>query len=99
MSAQNGQGHRTSIGIEPAFGNHPMNHGNALPLLIALAAATLLLAGCGLADTAVGGAAGAAAEAQQAQQAPQVEQHVRDQLQDAQDTAAAQRDKAEQDAQ
>lgn len=59
----------------------------------------LLLAGCGLAETAVSGSAGAATEAQQAQQAQQLEQHVRDQVQAAQDAAAAQRDKAEQDAQ
>jgi outer membrane murein-binding lipoprotein Lpp len=60
---------------------------------------TTLLAGCGLAGTAASSTAGAAAEAQQAQQAQQIEQHVRDQVQAAQDAAAAQRDKAEQDAQ
>ena len=69
-----------------------------VPALCALAAA-LLLGGCGLAETAATGATGAAAEAQQAQQAQQIEQHVRDQVQAAQDAAAAQRDRAEQDAQ
>lgn len=70
----------------------------ALPGLCCLAA-TLLLSACGLAETAATGATGAAAEVQQAQQAQQMEQHVRDQIQAAQDAAAAQRDKAEQDAQ
>ena len=76
-----------------------MHRFNAYPLLAAIAGAALLLAGCGLAETAATGATGAAAEAQQAQQAPQIEQHVRDQVQAAQDAAAAQRDKAEQDVQ
>lgn len=69
------------------------------PFLVTLGGTALLLAGCGLAETAASGATGAAAEAQQAQQAQQIEQHVRDQVQAAQDAAAAQRDKAEQDAQ
>ncbi len=67
-----------------------------------LLAAAALLSGCGLADTAVSGAAGAASEAQQAQQAQQakqMEQHVRDQVQAAQQQAAAQLDQAEKDAQ
>lgn len=58
-----------------------------------------LLSGCGLADTAVSSAAGAASEAQQAQQAHQIEQHVRDQVQAAQQQATAQLDQAEKDAQ
>jgi len=82
---QGGFMHRTSF---PSIG-----------LLAAITATTLLLAGCGLAETAVSGTAGAAAEAQQAQQARQIEQHVRDQVQAAEAAAAAQRDKAEQDAQ
>jgi type IV pilus biogenesis protein CpaD/CtpE len=65
--------------------------------LIGFVAATL--AGCGLAETAASGTVGAAAEVQQAQQAQQMEQHVRDQVQASQAAAAAQRDKAEQDAQ
>ena len=69
--------------------------GSAAPRFAALSAVALLLNGCGLAGTAVGGTAGAAAEAQQAQQ---IEQHVRDQVHAAQATAAAQRDQAEQDA-
>jgi hypothetical protein len=68
-------------------------------LLATIGGTALLLAGCGLAETAASGTAGAAAEAQQAQQAQQIEQHVRDQVQAAQEAAAAQRDKAEQDAQ
>lgn len=74
----------------------------SLASLLRMAAISLaagMLASCGLADTAVSGAAGAAAEAQQARQAQQTEQQVRDQVQAAQDAAAAQRDKAEQDAQ
>ena len=69
------------------------------PLLVAIGGMALLLAGCGLAETAASGTVGAAAEAQQAQQAQRIDQHVRDQVQAAQDAAAAQRDKAEQDAQ
>jgi hypothetical protein len=66
----------------------------AAPLL-----AAALLSGCGLADTAVSSTAGAASEAQQAQQAKQIEQHVRDQIQAAQQQSAAQLDQAEKDAQ
>jgi hypothetical protein len=66
----------------------------AAPLL-----AATLLSGCGLADTAVSTTAGAASEAQQAQQAKQIEQHVRDQIQAAQQQSAAQLDQAEKDAQ
>lgn len=58
-----------------------------------------LLCGCGLADTAASGAAGAASEAHQAKQAAQIEQHVRDQIQAAQQQSAAQLDQAEKDAQ
>jgi hypothetical protein len=76
-----------------------MRRSIAYPLLAAIGGTALLLAGCGLAETAASGATGAAAEAQQAQQTQQIEQHVRDQVQSAQDAAAAQRDKAEQDAQ
>jgi hypothetical protein len=77
-----------------------MHRPNTYPTaLLAVAAMALPLAGCGLAETAASGTAGAAAEARQAQQAQQIEQHVRDQVQAAQDAAAAQRDKAEQDAQ
>jgi len=65
----------------------------------AIALAAALLSGCGLADTAVSSAAGAASEAQQAKQAPQIEQHVRDQIQAAQQQAAAQLDQAEKDSQ
>jgi hypothetical protein len=61
--------------------------------------AAALLSGCGLADTAVSATAGAASEAQQAQQAKQVEQHVRDQIQAAQQQTRAQLDQAEKDAQ
>ena len=67
--------------------------------LMTMGAGVTLLSACGLAQTAASGTVGAAADAQQAQQAPQIEQHVREQVQAAQDAAAAQRDKAEQDAQ
>lgn len=76
-----------------------MRRSISYPLLAAVVGMAVLLGGCGLAETAASGTAGAAAEAQQAQQAQQIEQHVRDQVQAAQDAAAAQRDKAEQDAQ
>ncbi len=75
------------------------------PLLASLVPLTLpaalaaLCSGCGLAETAASGAAGASAEVRQAQQAPKIEQQVRDQIQAAQDVAAQQRDKVEQDAQ
>ncbi|HEX4051041.1 MAG TPA: hypothetical protein VHY19_09205 [Steroidobacteraceae bacterium] len=75
----------------------PIAHNVAL--LAVIGGLALPLAACGLAETAASGTAGAAAEVQQAQQAQQIEQHVRDQVQAAQDAAAAQRDKAEQDAQ
>jgi hypothetical protein len=65
--------------------------------LVLLAAS--LIAGCGLADTAVSGAAGAGGEARQAQQAPQIEQQVREQVQAAQQQAAGQLKQAEKDAQ
>ena len=72
----------------------------SLPIALAtIGAVAAMLTGCGLAETAASGTVGAAAEAQQAQQAPQIEQQVRDQVQAAQATAAAQRDRAEQDAQ
>ncbi|HTW75909.1 MAG TPA: hypothetical protein VMD56_13425 [Steroidobacteraceae bacterium] len=64
-----------------------------------LLATLVMLSGCGLADTAVSGAAGAASEAQQAQQAKPMEQHVRDQIQAAQQQAAAQLQQAEKDSQ
>lgn len=57
------------------------------------------LAGCGLAGTAASTAAGAASEAQQAQQAQRTEDQVRAQVRDAEATAAAQRERAEKDAQ
>jgi hypothetical protein len=60
---------------------------------------TAILAGCGLAGTAAGTAAGAASEAQEAQQAKHTEDQVRAQIQDAQAVDAAQRERAEKDAQ
>lgn len=57
------------------------------------------LSGCGLAGTAGGAAVGASLEVQQAQQAKQTEARVQQQIQDAQQQAAAQRDQAEKDAQ
>ncbi len=76
-----------------------MSNVSRLSLEAAILLAAALLSGCGLAETAVSGAAGAASEAQQAQQARQTEQHVRDQVQAAQQQAAAQLDQAEKDAQ
>ena len=66
----------------------------ALALLSCLA-----LAGCGLAGTAASTAAGAASEAQEAQQARATEDKVRAQIQDAQAVDAAQRERAEKEAQ
>jgi hypothetical protein len=60
---------------------------------------TASLAGCGLAGTAASTAAGAASEAQQAQQAQRTEEQVRAQIKDAQAVDAAQRERAEKDAQ
>ncbi len=57
------------------------------------------LGGCGLAGTAAGTAAGAASEAQEAQQAQRTEDKVRAQIQDAQAVDAAQRERAEKNAQ
>jgi len=57
------------------------------------------LGGCGLAETTAGAAAGAASEAQQAQQAQRTEDKVRAEVQDAQAVDAAQRERAEKDAQ
>jgi hypothetical protein len=62
----------------------------ALPLL-----AASLCAGCGLAGTAVATGTGAAAEVQQAQQAKQIEDHVKSQVEQAQQAAAQQRKDAE----
>jgi hypothetical protein len=59
----------------------------------------LSLAGCGLAGTAATTAAGAASEAQQAQAAQRTEDQVRAGVQDAEAAAAAQRERAEKDAQ
>lgn len=59
----------------------------------------LALGGCGLAGTAAGTAAGAASEAQEARQAQATEDKVRAQIQDAQAVDAAQRERAEKDAQ
>jgi len=62
----------------------------ALPLLVAG-----LCGGCGLAGTAVATGTGAAAEVQQAQQAKQTEDRVKRELDEAQRTAAQQRNDAE----
>lgn len=62
----------------------------ALPLL-----AAGLCAGCGLAGTTVAAGTGAAAEVQQAQQAKQTEDRVKRELDQAQQSAAQQRDDAE----
>jgi hypothetical protein len=59
----------------------------------------LALAACGLAGTAASTAAGAASEAQQASQARQTEDKVREQIKDAAAVDAAQRERAEKDAQ
>jgi hypothetical protein len=60
---------------------------------------SLVLAGCGLAGTAASTAAGAASEAQEAQQAQRTEDKVREEIKDAQAVDAAQRERAEKDAQ
>jgi hypothetical protein len=60
------------------------------PLLVAA-----LCAGCGLAGTAVATGTGAAVEVQQAQQAKQMEDRVKRELDQAQQTAAQQRNDAE----
>lgn len=62
----------------------------ALPLL-----AATLCAGCGLAGTTMAVGTGAAAEVQQAQQAKQTEDRVKRELDQAQQTAAQQREAAE----
>jgi len=58
-----------------------------------------VMSGCGLAGTAGSAAIGASSEVQEARQAKQTEAHVQQQLQDAQQQAATQRDQAEKDAQ
>jgi len=58
---------------------------------------SVTLAGCGLAGTAVTGAAGADADVQAARQAQQTGAKMRQQLDQAQQAAAQQRDQAEQD--
>ena len=67
---------------------------NLLRLALPLFAAGLC-GGCGLAGTAVATGTGAAAEVQQAQQAKQTEDRVKRQLDEAQRTAAQQRNDAE----
>ncbi len=62
----------------------------AIPVMVAG-----LLAGCGLAGTAVATGTGAAAEVQQAQQAKQTEDRVKRELDQAQQAAAQQRSDAE----
>ncbi len=62
----------------------------ALPLV-----AAGLCGGCGLAGTTVATGTGAAAEVQQAQQAKQTEDRVKRELDQAQQSAAQQRDAAE----
>lgn len=70
------------------------------PKLMAVAlACAMVSSGCGLVGTAGSAAAGGASEAAQAQQAQQIEDRVRQQVQSAQQQAAAQRDRADQDAQ
>jgi Na+-translocating ferredoxin:NAD+ oxidoreductase RNF subunit RnfB len=58
-------------------------------------AAAALCAGCGLAGTAVATGTGAAVEVQQAQQAKQMEDRVKRELDQAQQSAAQQRNDAE----
>lgn len=62
---------------------------------LAMVTLASLLTGCGLAGTGAAGAAGGASEVQQAAQARQTEEHVREQLNTAQDEAARQRAEAE----
>lgn len=65
-----------------------------LAILLPVSVAALL-AGCGLAGTAVATGTGAAAEVQQAQQAKQTEDRVKRELEQAQQAAAQQRSDAE----
>ncbi len=53
------------------------------------------LTGCGIAGTGAAAAAGGVSEVQEAQQAKETEEHVRQQLDAAQQQAARQRDDAE----
>jgi hypothetical protein len=57
--------------------------------------AAALCTGCGLAGTAVATGTGAAAEVQQAQQAKQLEDRVKREVEQAQQSAAQQRNDAE----
>lgn len=67
--------------------------------LLALAAALLTLAGCGLAETGATAAAGAASASQQAKQARQTEARVRQQIDAAYRQDAARRKAAQAEAQ
>lgn len=66
-----------------------------LPLSILPVALSLLLAGCGLAETAGSAAAGGASAAEQAKQAKEIEAKVEQQVEAAQDEARRLRDEAE----
>jgi hypothetical protein len=66
---------------------------------ILLLVPALLIAGCGLGETAVSSASGASAEVSEAQQAKRTEEHVKQQLDDAANTAKEQREAAERSAQ
>ncbi len=75
---------------------------NRLPLLagsVMLCGASILLAGCGLAETTVGAASSAAASVQEAKQGQQTEAHVREELAKDEALGKAQREQAEKDAQ
>jgi hypothetical protein len=67
-----------------------------LGLLIGSAA---LAAGCGLAETSVATATSATSAVQQAKDGKKMEDQVKQQIEQAQQTGAAQRDQAEKDAQ
>jgi hypothetical protein len=66
---------------------------------ILLLVPVLLIAGCGLGETAVSSASGASAEVKEAQQAKATEEHVKQQLDDAANTAKEPREAAEHSAQ
>jgi hypothetical protein len=72
-----------------------MNTGTAMIRASIVVLATCGLSACGLADTAVTGAAGAASEAEAARQGQKTEQQVQDRVEAAQRQEAEQRRNAE----
>lgn len=61
--------------------------------------AAALVSACGMAETTVGAASNATAAVQEAKQAKQTEDRIKQQLEQAQQAGAAQREKAEKDVQ